>query len=112
MPSSAGPSSPSAALAEALENSARLVDRHLQEDRCFPDLSELLGVPANSESWAGDQRGQRGSSVGVYIRTAHTAIITLETRKWVDKLNCYILSLPLNIQQNNMYKMSLSCNLT
>lgn len=50
MPSSAGPSSPAAALAEALENSARLIDRHLQDDRCFPDLSELLSVPSHSES--------------------------------------------------------------
>ncbi|KAM3874094.1 nuclear pore complex protein Nup155 isoform 2-T2 [Diretmus argenteus] len=48
MPSSVGPSSPAAALAEALENSGRLIDRHLQEDRCFPDLSELLGVPAHN----------------------------------------------------------------
>ncbi|XP_034458801.1 nuclear pore complex protein Nup155 isoform X2 [Hippoglossus hippoglossus] len=44
----AGPSSPAAALAEALENSSRLIDRHLQEDRCFPDLSELLSVPAHN----------------------------------------------------------------
>ena len=50
MPSSAGPSSPAAALAEALENSARLIDRHLQDDRCFPDLSELLSVPSHSKS--------------------------------------------------------------
>ncbi|XP_068430633.1 nuclear pore complex protein Nup155 [Clinocottus analis] len=48
MPSGAGPSSPAAALAEALENSSRLIDRHLQEDRCFPDLSELLNVPAHN----------------------------------------------------------------
>ncbi|XP_076020291.1 nuclear pore complex protein Nup155 [Genypterus blacodes] len=48
MPSSAGPSSPAAALAEALDNSSRLIDRHLQEDRCFPDLSELLSVPAHN----------------------------------------------------------------
>lgn len=54
MPSSAGPSSPAAALAEALENSSRLIDRHLQDDRCFPDLSELLSVPSHSEScWDG-----------------------------------------------------------
>uniref|UniRef100_A0A3Q4GS18 Uncharacterized protein n=1 Tax=Neolamprologus brichardi TaxID=32507 RepID=A0A3Q4GS18_NEOBR len=49
MPSPAGPSSPAAALAEALENSSRLIDRHLQDDRCFPDLSELLGVPSHSK---------------------------------------------------------------
>lgn len=48
MPSSVGPSSPTAAVAEALENSARLIDRHLQEDRCFPDLSELLSVPSHN----------------------------------------------------------------
>ncbi|CAF99212.1 unnamed protein product, partial [Tetraodon nigroviridis] len=48
MPSSAGPNSPGAALAEALENSVRLIDRHLQDDRCFPDLSELLGVPSHN----------------------------------------------------------------
>ncbi|KAK7895656.1 hypothetical protein WMY93_020981 [Mugilogobius chulae] len=47
MPSSAGVSSPAAG-AEALENSARLIDRHLQEDRCFPDLSELLSVPSHN----------------------------------------------------------------
>lgn len=50
MPSSAGPSSPAAALAEALENSSRVIDKHLQDDRCFPDLSELLSVPSHSES--------------------------------------------------------------
>ncbi|XP_068608928.1 nuclear pore complex protein Nup155 [Brachionichthys hirsutus] len=48
MPSSTGSSSPAAALAEALVNSSRLIDRHLQEDRCFPDLSELLGVPSHN----------------------------------------------------------------
>uniref|UniRef100_A0A8C4GQF9 Nuclear pore complex protein Nup155 n=1 Tax=Dicentrarchus labrax TaxID=13489 RepID=A0A8C4GQF9_DICLA len=48
MPSGSGPSSPAAALAEALENSARLIDRHLQDDRCFPDLSELLNMPSLS----------------------------------------------------------------
>ncbi|XP_055087644.1 nuclear pore complex protein Nup155 [Periophthalmus magnuspinnatus] len=48
MPSSVGPSSPTAAIAEALENSARLIDRHLQDDRCFPDLSELLSVPSHN----------------------------------------------------------------
>uniref|UniRef100_A0A8C4F3F5 Nuclear pore complex protein Nup155 n=1 Tax=Dicentrarchus labrax TaxID=13489 RepID=A0A8C4F3F5_DICLA len=48
MPSGSGPSSPAAALAEALENSARLIDRHLQDDRCFPDLSELLSVPSHN----------------------------------------------------------------
>uniref|UniRef100_A0A3B3YKM1 Nuclear pore complex protein Nup155 n=1 Tax=Poecilia mexicana TaxID=48701 RepID=A0A3B3YKM1_9TELE len=48
MPSVAGASSPASALAEALDNSARLIDRHLQDDRCFPDLSELLSVPSHN----------------------------------------------------------------
>ncbi|XP_007244856.3 nuclear pore complex protein Nup155 isoform X1 [Astyanax mexicanus] len=48
MPSSLGPSSMAAAQQEALENSGRLIDRHLQEDRCFPDLSELLNVPSHN----------------------------------------------------------------
>uniref|UniRef100_A0A8C5EGR8 Nuclear pore complex protein Nup155 n=1 Tax=Gouania willdenowi TaxID=441366 RepID=A0A8C5EGR8_GOUWI len=37
-----------AALAEALQSSARMVDRHLQEGRCFPELSELLSVPSHN----------------------------------------------------------------
>ncbi|MEQ2157256.1 hypothetical protein GOODEAATRI_000122 [Goodea atripinnis] len=49
MPSAAGASSPAAALAEALDNSARLIDRHLQDDRYFPDLSELLSVPSHNQ---------------------------------------------------------------
>ncbi|KAA8584581.1 hypothetical protein FQN60_008366 [Etheostoma spectabile] len=44
MPSIAAPN----ILAEALENSSRLIDRHLQDDRCFPDLSELLSVPSHN----------------------------------------------------------------
>ncbi|XP_064833837.1 nuclear pore complex protein Nup155-like isoform X2 [Oncorhynchus masou masou] len=48
MPSALGPCSPAAALAEALESSGRIIDRHLQEDRCFPDLSELLNVPCHN----------------------------------------------------------------
>uniref|UniRef100_A0A5G2QL53 Nucleoporin 155 n=1 Tax=Sus scrofa TaxID=9823 RepID=A0A5G2QL53_PIG len=41
------PASTSAsALQEALENAGRLIDRQLQEDRMYPDLSELLMVPA------------------------------------------------------------------
>ncbi|XP_016100572.1 nuclear pore complex protein Nup155 [Sinocyclocheilus grahami] len=48
MPSSLGSSSPAAVLQEALENSSRLIDRHLQEDRCFPDLSELLNIPSHN----------------------------------------------------------------
>uniref|UniRef100_A0A8C3VQI0 Nuclear pore complex protein Nup155 n=1 Tax=Catagonus wagneri TaxID=51154 RepID=A0A8C3VQI0_9CETA len=44
---SAMPASTSAtALQEALENAGRLIDRQLQEDRMYPDLSELLMVPA------------------------------------------------------------------
>ncbi|XP_077593102.1 nuclear pore complex protein Nup155 isoform X2 [Stigmatopora nigra] len=48
MPSGAGACSPAAALVEALDSSACLVDRHLQDDRCFPDLSELLSVPSHN----------------------------------------------------------------
>ncbi|CAB1318328.1 unnamed protein product, partial [Coregonus sp. 'balchen'] len=48
MRSALGPSSPAAALTEALESSGRLIDRHLQDDRCFPDLSELLNVPSHN----------------------------------------------------------------
>ncbi|XP_042309327.1 nuclear pore complex protein Nup155 [Sceloporus undulatus] len=33
-------------LQEALENAGRIIDRQIQEDRCYPDLSELLSVPA------------------------------------------------------------------
>uniref|UniRef100_A0A673TBH2 Nucleoporin 155 n=1 Tax=Suricata suricatta TaxID=37032 RepID=A0A673TBH2_SURSU len=41
------PASTSAsALQEALENAGRLIDRQLQEDRMYPDLSELLMVSA------------------------------------------------------------------
>ncbi|PNJ67046.1 NUP155 isoform 8 [Pongo abelii] len=54
MPSSLlGPAMPAstsaAALQEALENAGRLIDRQLQEDRMYPDLSELLMVSAPSE---------------------------------------------------------------
>ncbi|XP_060092043.1 nuclear pore complex protein Nup155 [Heteronotia binoei] len=40
--------SPAAApgLQEALENAGRIIDRQIQEDRCYPDLSELLAVSA------------------------------------------------------------------
>uniref|UniRef100_A0A8C3E348 Nucleoporin 155 n=1 Tax=Corvus moneduloides TaxID=1196302 RepID=A0A8C3E348_CORMO len=31
---------------EALENAGRIIDRQIQDDRCYPDLSELLAVPA------------------------------------------------------------------
>uniref|UniRef100_A0A8C0M2G1 Nucleoporin 155 n=2 Tax=Canis lupus familiaris TaxID=9615 RepID=A0A8C0M2G1_CANLF len=44
---SAMPASTSASgLQEALENAGRLIDRQLQEDRMYPDLSELLLVSA------------------------------------------------------------------
>uniref|UniRef100_A0A2K5L4S8 Nucleoporin 155 n=1 Tax=Cercocebus atys TaxID=9531 RepID=A0A2K5L4S8_CERAT len=39
-------STSAAALQEALENAGRLIDRQLQEDRMYPDLSELLMVSA------------------------------------------------------------------
>lgn len=48
MPSSLSASGPAAGLNEVLENTGRLIDRHLQDDRCFPDLSELLNVPAHN----------------------------------------------------------------
>uniref|UniRef100_H9GFJ8 Nuclear pore complex protein Nup155 n=1 Tax=Anolis carolinensis TaxID=28377 RepID=H9GFJ8_ANOCA len=32
----------------ALENAGRIIDRQVQDDRCYPDLSELLSVPAPS----------------------------------------------------------------
>ncbi|XP_049995011.1 nuclear pore complex protein Nup155 isoform X2 [Alexandromys fortis] len=38
--------SSAASLQEALENAGRLIDRQLQEDRMYPDLSELLMVSA------------------------------------------------------------------
>lgn len=41
--------SSAASLQEALENAGRLIDRQLQEDRMYPDLSELLMVSAPSE---------------------------------------------------------------
>ncbi|XP_041111016.1 nuclear pore complex protein Nup155-like [Polyodon spathula] len=48
MPSVLGASTPTAAVQEALENTGRLISRHLQDDRCYPDLSELLGVIAHN----------------------------------------------------------------
>uniref|UniRef100_A0A2K5IJH6 Nuclear pore complex protein Nup155 n=1 Tax=Colobus angolensis palliatus TaxID=336983 RepID=A0A2K5IJH6_COLAP len=42
-------STSAAALQEALENAGRLIDRQLQEDRMYPDLSELLMVSAPSD---------------------------------------------------------------
>ncbi|EPY80932.1 hypothetical protein CB1_000775013 [Camelus ferus] len=46
MPASTPASALQAALQEALENAGRLIDRQLQEDRMYPDLSELLMVSA------------------------------------------------------------------
>ncbi|TRY66457.1 hypothetical protein DNTS_035000 [Danionella cerebrum] len=49
MPSAVGSGSSAAAvLQEALQSSSRLIDRQLQEDRCFPELSELLNVPSHN----------------------------------------------------------------
>ncbi|XP_007065800.2 nuclear pore complex protein Nup155 isoform X1 [Chelonia mydas] len=44
MPVAMSPAAP--ALQEALENAGRIIDRQIQDDRCYPDLSELLVVPA------------------------------------------------------------------
>uniref|UniRef100_A0A2I3HXB7 Nucleoporin 155 n=1 Tax=Nomascus leucogenys TaxID=61853 RepID=A0A2I3HXB7_NOMLE len=55
-------STSAAALQEALENAGRLIDRQLQEDRMYPDLSELLMVSAPSESGVQDQPDQRGKT--------------------------------------------------
>uniref|UniRef100_A0A3B3B9V2 Uncharacterized protein n=1 Tax=Oryzias melastigma TaxID=30732 RepID=A0A3B3B9V2_ORYME len=77
MPSSAGPSSPAAALAEALENSSRLIDKHLQEDRCFPELSELLSVPSHSEysSWMNPGGATSVCSLGFSSKTLVASIL-------------------------------------
>ncbi|RXN00006.1 Nuclear pore complex protein Nup155 [Acipenser ruthenus] len=48
MPSILGSSTPTAAVQEALENTGRLISRHLQDDRYYPDLSELLNVIAHN----------------------------------------------------------------
>nr|XP_021407740.1 nuclear pore complex protein Nup155 [Lonchura striata domestica] len=44
MPAATGPAAPAAQ--EALEIAGRIIDRQIQDDRCYPDLSELLAVPA------------------------------------------------------------------
>ncbi|OBS78292.1 hypothetical protein A6R68_19317, partial [Neotoma lepida] len=50
----AASTSSAASLQEALENAGRLIDRQLQEDRMYPDLSELLMVSApNSPTVSG-----------------------------------------------------------
>ncbi|XP_039606595.1 nuclear pore complex protein Nup155 [Polypterus senegalus] len=48
MPSLLGVSTPTSAIQESLESSGKLIDRHLQDDRCYPDLSDLLAVPAHN----------------------------------------------------------------
>lgn len=73
MPSGAGPGSPAAALVEALENSGRLIDKHLQDDRCFPDLSELLIVPFHSE-FCLDGASDKYRNVHVYISGTKTKV--------------------------------------
>ncbi|PIN97801.1 hypothetical protein AB205_0201700 [Aquarana catesbeiana] len=46
MPSGA-PGAPAAAMQETLEGAGRIIDRLLQEDRAYPDLSDLLNVPVH-----------------------------------------------------------------
>lgn len=47
MPAAMSPAVPTAQ--EALEIAGRIIDRQIQDDRCYPDLSELLAVPAPGE---------------------------------------------------------------
>uniref|UniRef100_A0A8C0J747 Nucleoporin 155 n=1 Tax=Chelonoidis abingdonii TaxID=106734 RepID=A0A8C0J747_CHEAB len=47
MPVAMSPAAP--ALQEVLENAGRIIDRQIQDDRCYPDLSELLAVPTPGE---------------------------------------------------------------
>lgn len=47
MPVATSPAAPAAQ--EALEIAGRIIDRQIQDDRCYPDLSELLAVPAPGE---------------------------------------------------------------
>ncbi|NWU89366.1 NU155 protein, partial [Upupa epops] len=44
MPVAMSPAAPTAL--ETLEIAGRIIDRQIQDDRCYPDLSELLAVPA------------------------------------------------------------------
>ncbi|NXJ15091.1 NU155 protein, partial [Odontophorus gujanensis] len=44
MPAAMSPAVPTGH--EALEIAVRIIDRQIQDDRCYPDLSELLAVPA------------------------------------------------------------------
>ncbi|XP_060617389.2 nuclear pore complex protein Nup155 [Anolis sagrei] len=48
MPAALNPAGGAPASQETLENAGRHIDRQLQEDRCYPDLSELLSVSAPS----------------------------------------------------------------
>ena len=47
MPAAISPAVPAGH--EALEIAGRIIDRQIQDDRCYPDLSELLAVPAPGE---------------------------------------------------------------
>ncbi|XP_075040329.1 nuclear pore complex protein Nup155 [Mixophyes fleayi] len=47
MPSGA-PGAPAAAMQDALEGAGRNIDRLLQEERAYPDLSDFLNVPAHN----------------------------------------------------------------
>lgn len=47
MPAAMSPVAPTAQ--EVLEIAGRIIDRQIQDDRCYPDLSELLAVPAPGE---------------------------------------------------------------
>ena len=70
MPSAIGapaPTGSAAVFTEALEVSGRHVDRHLQEDRCFPDLSDLLCVPSQSTWWSMDRTSSQCFRVGLVI---------------------------------------------
>lgn len=62
MPAAMNPAAPAAQ--EALEIAGRIIDRQIQDDRCYPDLSELLAVPApgeeNSVGWAAPSASPRG----------------------------------------------------
>lgn len=55
MPAAMSPAAPAAQ--EALEAAGRIIDRQIQDDRCYPDLSELLAVPAPGEGPRGARRG-------------------------------------------------------
>uniref|UniRef100_A0A8C5LJD4 Nuclear pore complex protein Nup155 n=2 Tax=Leptobrachium leishanense TaxID=445787 RepID=A0A8C5LJD4_9ANUR len=48
MPSGAPGATAAAIMQEALEAAGKIIDRQVQEDRAYPDLSELLNVPAHN----------------------------------------------------------------